>query len=113
MPAVSPEAIAKKRAYEKAYRIANKEKIAAANKIYRLKNAENKKAYCKEWRKQNADHANEYAKNTAESLKPAYLALKLGLPLATVPPELLEMKKEQFLLLRASKQLTETLKEIK
>jgi hypothetical protein len=113
MPAVSPEAIAKKRANEKAYRAANKEKIADANKIYRLKGAENKKTYCKDWRKQNADHANNYAKTKIESLENAYLALKLGLPLATVPPELLEMKKEQLLLLRASKQLTETLKEMK
>ena len=114
MPAKSPEAIARKRENEKLKRRANPEKIAAMNKGYRENRTpeqvaeKNKKM--KEWRNINKDHSNTYAKDKIKDLAPAYLALKIGLPLAKIPPDLLAAKREQILLHREIKKLDKALK---
>lgn len=114
MPAKSPEAIARKRANEKLSRRANPEKIAAMNKGYRdnrtPEQVADKNKKMKKWRETNQDHANTYAKDKIKNLAPAYLALKIGLPLSKIPPDLLAAKREQLLLRREIKKLDEALK---
>ena len=114
MPAKSPEAIARKRANEKLYRIANAEKVKAMNKSYRENKTEEekelKKRQMKEWRDKNLEHANTYSKEKRDTLHPSYLALKIGLPLAKIPPDLLAAKREQILLHREIKKLDKALK---
>jgi phage host-nuclease inhibitor protein Gam len=114
MPCKSPEAFARKREKEKLSRRAKPEKIAAMNKGYREnrtpEQVEAKNQKMKEWRKTNQDHANTYAKDKIKNLSPAYIALKIGLPLAKIPPDLLAAKREQILLRREIKKLDEALK---
>lgn len=113
MPCKSPEAFARKREKEKLSRRANPEKIAAMNKGYRdnrtTEQVADKNRKMKEWREQNKDRANQYAKAKIDKLEPAYLALKVGLPLDKVPPDILAIKKEQILMFREMKKLNEVL----
>lgn len=94
--AANPE---KMKAYQAAHRAANPEKMKARGAAWLAANREKMKAYC------DARRAVRVAQ-----LHPAYVAGRLGLPVAEVTPELLEMKREQLTLHRLGRQVKAALK---
>jgi hypothetical protein len=107
-------------AKEKAYREVNREKRAAVKKTYREVNREKELARNKAWKKANrekvhanardhyeANRENEAAKRKAKvkTLKPAYVAATLRMKVSEVPPDLLELQREQIRLIRLTREL--------
>jgi len=98
------------------YRAKNKEKISACGKKWFAQNREKNYSTGALWRKNNPEKhkliAAKSARKKIEELSPAYVALTLDTPVSKASPELLALKREQILNLRALKALTSTLKEL-
>lgn len=76
---------------------------------YKVKYAEKNKG---KWQRYvTAGKANEYAKTRRTNLTNAYLATKMKLRVSEVPADLFELKREQVMLRRLTKQLNEALTE--
>ena len=87
------------------YRAENAEKEKAYRAKHRVENAEKAKAYVAKYRVENAEKVKAYvAKQTAE-LSPSYVANLLRIPVAEIPPELLDLKREQLQLYRLTNKL--------
>lgn len=54
-----------------------------------------------------------YRKASSESLTDAYVRAALKMPFTEIPPALIEMKREQLQIYRATKQLNQAIKERK
>lgn len=63
------------------------------------------------WRNKNPEKQREMNARASAAATPAYIAQRLRLPVATLTPDLLALKREQILNHRALKQLEQTLKE--
>lgn len=114
MPFKDPAAA---RESQKAYRKANKEALAAYNKAYRKANKEALAAHKKVWAatcmKDRRVRFAAYAKAAAEALTPAYVATTLKIPVSTLTPELLALKREQLETHRLARQVKQHLKDTK
>jgi uncharacterized membrane protein len=114
----------KRKVYEKAYREANKEKEKAYreahkdnkkgyNKAYREVNKKNSKAY----KEANKERIKEYAKKACENLTDYYvinrLCQKTSLNRLAIPQELIELKRQQLFISRATKEISHELKKCK
>ncbi len=102
----------KVKAASAAYRAANQEKVKAASTAYRAANQEKLRANSASWRAANPEKVKANNAAQVEALSDGYIADRLGLPLATIPQELVNLKREQLKMRRATKQLTKTIKEI-
>jgi len=116
-----------KRARKKAYREANKEQVAAKNKAYYEANKEQLVAHQKAYVEANAEkvvaqrkayyeaNKEKYAarnKASRAELKPSHVAVALKMPVSEVPPELLELKRDQLRLVRMNRELKKELKNV-
>lgn len=103
----------------KAWREANREKLASRRKAYYEANKEKAASQVKAYREANKekvaaqDKARSKANNAAmcKALSDSYVAHKLHLRVAELTPELLAMKREQLLLHRLGKQIKAQLKD--
>ncbi len=116
--------------YSKAYRKANPEKILAYNKAYRKANPEKILAYSKAYYKVNKEKLNDYSKEWAvnnpekrkvsvnknalknkKELSDNYVKRlfiqRTSLTASDIPPELIEIKRQQLILKRLLKQQKE------
>lgn len=98
--------------YRKAYREANREKMAAQEKAYREANSEKRNAQKKAYRKANAEISRVYDKHAREKLVDRYVASQLGIPVAKIPSEIIEAKREQLLLFRTIREFKSALQEV-
>lgn len=96
---------------------ANPEKDKARSAAWRVANPEKAKACSKSWRIANPEKAKANDKLTNKSnmerISDCYIARVVKLPVATLPQELINMKREQLKMYRATKQLIQTIKETK
>ena len=65
----------------------------------------------KRWDKNNPDERKTHNKKNVELLTDSYVAGRLKMQVSDAPPELLEAKRQQILIHRATKQLIQTIKE--
>ncbi len=113
----------KQAARNKAYRDANKEKEAARNKA---KNPIKVAAYKKKWREMNKEKEAARSKErwrkdpekckahgaaTRAKMTNGVISARLGLKVAECPDEIIELKREQLLMYRMTKQLNQSIKE--
>jgi hypothetical protein len=77
----------------------NPQKVRELSKKWKLENPDKVK--------KDSDIRNKYR---VEQILPCYVANTLRMPIANIPPELIEMKRNQILFKRALKELKETLK---
>jgi hypothetical protein len=103
----------KAKAYSAKHRAENAEKVKARIAKYRAENAEKVKAqqaeYFAKYRAENAEKMKAQRARYSAELDTVYVKQLLGIP--DPPPELIEMKREQILMHRATKQLQQILKE--
>ena len=86
--------------YHKEYREAHKSERAAYQKEYEESHKSERAARYKEWRESHKSEQAAWKKDWRESIADGYVAKLLGLPLAIIPPEMLEMKRNRILLTR-------------
>ena len=98
-------------ARDKAYYEANKEKVAARHRTYREANKEKLAAREKAYREANKEKVVARHRTYRELITDQYAAQKLGLKKSECPPELIEMKREQLLIARMTKELDQLTKE--
>lgn len=112
------------RAYNNAWYAANREKLKTRREANRDKiltiakdryeaNREKFNAKSKAWRIANPEKISAIAKGRTARLTDGYVASALKSNLTECPPELIEMKREQLLMHRITKQLNESLGEMK
>jgi len=102
----------KRKAYDKAWCEANSEKRKACYKTWCEANSEKKKAYDKAWREANSEKKKAYLKAWCESLSPGYVSRLLGMEANEVPLDLLELKREQILIIRLNRELKKEMKNV-
>ncbi len=102
----------KRKAYDKAWCEANSEKRKACYKTWCEANSEKKKAYDKAWREANSEKKKAYHKAWRESLSPGYVSKLLGMEANEVPLDLLELKREQILIIRLNRELKKEMKNV-
>ena len=64
------------------------------------------KARSAKWRKDNPERYKERQRLVSENMTPCYIAQRVGVSVKDITPELIELKREQLLMHRATKQLT-------
>lgn len=101
----------KARAYEHAWRKANPEKMRASDKSWREVNRERENARQRAWVKANPEKTRARDAKQRAELTPPYVAYLLGIPVAQLTPELLELKRQQIETHRLAKQVKTHLKE--
>jgi len=96
--------------YKAKYRANNQEKIKAYASKYHANNPEKKKAYASKY------HANNPEKKKAKDAKlrirlsDGYLSDLMKIPVATATPELLQLKRDQIILIRSIREFKNAIK---
>lgn len=97
-----------------AWRKANPEKAKASYTAWRKANPEEAREPYDAWRKANPEKANEASRKgyikARDTLSASYIKMCLGL--SAPPQELIDLKRDQLLTYRATKELQQTIKEI-
>lgn len=91
---------------EAAYRAKHREKLNAKAAKWRADNRERERAWCKKWRDSRPDKQKEIGTKRTSNLTASYIATSLKMKVSNLTPELIELKREQLLMRRATKQLT-------
>lgn len=110
--------------------VENHERLKAASAKWRKENLEKARGYAAKWRKENRERVNAYAakwdaknpekvkamsanwrKKGRDVLSDSYVSNSLGIALKNCPQQLIELKREQLMLHRVTKQLITTIKE--
>ncbi len=94
-----------------AYRERNPEKVRAWNAAYRAENRNTLRARNAAYRAENLEKFIEKSRANVANLTDSYVAHTLSLKVPQVPPDLLELKREQLRHKRALKELKEFLTE--
>jgi hypothetical protein len=98
-------------AKRKALRDANKEKVNAKQKARRDANKEKVKAYQRAWRDANKEKVKAYQRARSDSLNNKYVSYVIGMKVHEVPPELINLKREQLELKRLVRKLDQSIHE--
>ena len=91
----------------------HREKLLEQNRKWRAANLNKARAACRKSYQKNPEKARKRRRGEIEGLADCYVAETLRLPLADCTPELIEMKREQLMLKRLTKQLETVIKEKK
>lgn len=89
------------------WRAENPEAVIEQRRNFYVKNREQEREQTRKWYAENKEKGLERARKDVKALSPAYVARCLHIPVAECPPELIEMKREQLMLVRLTKQLKE------
>ena len=103
----------KVKAKSRAWREANPEKVKAESRAWSEANPEKVKERNRAWREANPEKVKERNRAKVENLSDAYVAKILRMKVSEVPQHLIELKREQLIYHRCTRQLTEALKEKK
>ena len=97
------------------WNLENPERRTEKDKMWHSKNRHKSNTHKYQWMKKNKDkwHAAQAINNKKQidELRDAYVASQLGMRVKDAPPSLIELKRQQLLIHRATKQLIETIKE--
>lgn len=93
------------------WRDKNRQEANKKRALYRLEHLAIELERRRKWILENREKVNKGSKRQRANITDGYAAAKLGLPLSECPPELIELKREQLLVHRMTKQLTNLLKE--
>lgn len=74
----------------------NKEKAKVKIYAWRKENPEKVSVYRNKWRKENPEKIKEQENRSRDKLLPGYVAITLKMPVASIPPEMLAMKRQQL-----------------
>ena len=97
-------------AHGKEYRESHKSEVAARKKEYRESHKSEVAARHKDWREAHKSEVAARRKEYCETLTDGYVAELLRLPVAIIPPEMMEMKRNRVKLTRELVQLRDALK---
>ena len=95
----------KVRARKAKWRAENPEKVRARHAKYHAENVEKERAIKAKWRAENPEKERAIKAKCRASLTDGYIADLLDLPAKKVPPQLIELKREQILLQRLAKEM--------
>ena len=99
----------KERSRKAAWRAANPEREKDRNAAYRAANPQKERDRAVVWSAANRDKRCAYAAKAVANLRDDYVARVIGLPVREVPPELINLKREQIRLHRLARELEQAL----